>query len=862
MQKLFNEYINNNVEYDFSFCKKYSSVCGYYVADTETTKIDNGNRVHFNKEKVRLQSELLADLGIEEDFSTDDVLESIKTNDVEVWCGMMSYVGRFSSSILNPKTFKHPSKKERGRMVLSNSITGLVNHLLNLPTLKSVVDFYNLDFDGVFILDELNRLGFKQNLNVIENSSRGDKIGNLFKDEDCDKYYSIMIKDRRIYEIKIKCNDKVIYIRDLMKSMGAFKLKDAVKDFTGIDTSMKNGDDGELDYNAYRKPLELLSEKELNYLKFDTLAFNILAFRIRVDLGINTLTIGSFAFKEMKKTWKERIEQYYTVGLVDDAPDYIYNETDYLDWTLNNQRDNMIKKAIEKGKALPSEEEVIKSSVSRVIKNLLLPEYTRDFESVLKESYRGGHTYKNHELYQEILIKLNKVKLYSKAIDKISKGLGFSFDANSLYPTTMYETVFKNVFGKSTTYYFPYGKGKKFYGDYRKNEDWLSGKYKTGFVRLRIIDFDIKRYKNGNHHVPLLRKNGVSYIDNKQYLLSSHFDKGDIEIEGWYSIVDFEYLEKHYHMKYNITQSYLFKGTKDLFKDFIGKFYEMKQNGEGVFRSFAKLILNSSYGKLGQSHIKKVENFCFDDGKIKVKIEKDEDGLDIQVFESGHHNMAIASYITSLARMRKLMIENYLIEKGFNPVYGDTDSLYIVCLSFKQMKECYKTLEQTGWIDTSDSGAIGLWKGEKIFNEFNFVATKKYYTHCIEFNPKKDKKTGIKPYDNININILSENELESYLKEYGKDKYICCGLGSKDTIKYPKCFALAENSKSIKKLYSNGELYTNVDKNKNGIIDPHIYEDKEMTKAVIGAFITNKKENVKGGIVIKPHIYIMTPKNK
>ena len=833
MQDLFDSYIRNPVDYNFNRYEKINTHkrWGYYVGDTETTRINGENREHFNKENAFYKDSTLEELGLSEDDENMS-FEVINDSDVEVWCGMLSFVGTFSNGQMKPETFAHPKDGERGCMVLSSCLSNLMEQLLNLPSNFSIVDFYNLDFDGVFILKGLNELGFKLNRSVVKQTKKGEKIDYEFK-EDKDKSYKLIVKDKRIYQITIKFNGRTVYIRDLMKAMGSFKLSRAVEDFTGISTDYK----ANLDYGFVRKPLGYLDDKELNYLKFDTLAFNLLAYIIRVKFGINTLTIGSFAFKELKKTWESRIGQYYREGLVDDAPDYIINEIDYLDWLYDNTKERLSKKAIEEGKPLPTEDKLISQCIKSFINNQLLPSYVEELENILKDSYKGGHTYKN-------------VELYAKCLEKMSQ-YGISIDANSLYPTVMDETTYTDVNGKEKINYYPYGKGFYLKGSYINNTSWKNGKYKTGFVHVKISSFEINHFHNDEHYIPTLRKSGVKSIDPKKYLLTSKYDKGDIEIDAWFTIPDFEYIRKAYKCVCSVLECFLFKGTKDIFKDFISKFYSIKQNNKGAVRNFAKLILNSSYGKLGQRHYAKVENPCYDDGKIVIKNLKDNDGIkDIEIFDNtGHHNMAMASYITSYARMRKISLENHLIENNAYPVYGDTDSLYILCDDLTKVRKTYQLIDNTGWLDSDNTGGIGLWKGEKIFNKYNFVATKKYYVNCMNFYT-------------VDINHVTVEELEETFKNKAHGSVICCGLSSKDSIIEYDCFIVANNHKELKKLYHNGELYSNKKANYDGIKDAHLYYDKDLKMPVKGAFITNKKHNVNGGILIDETIYIMTPKNK
>lgn len=819
----FKHYINNPVQYDFSFMDgfvKNKKDVGYYVGDTETTQTNGENRVLFDKENELYKNKEVE--GFNPDLlmqcEENEYLDIANQTEVEVCIGMLSMVGYFKSSKMSG--FKPLPKSHQGHMVLSSCIHGFIHQMINLPTKTSLIDFYNLDFDGVFILRGLIEQGFTPNRGYYDKNQ--NKI--LHQKSDLNHTFDYIIKDKRIYEIKINLPDKrVVYIHDLMKVSGGQKLSKTVKDFTGILPLLKD----HFKYNYIRKPLELRNEDELNYLKYDTLAFNLLAYAIRVELGINTLTVGSFAYKQLKLSWEESLTRYITTG-ESNGLDWIEDNKKYIDWLYLKYQSN------------PKVKDPVQKTWRQFKEKMLTVKFSQSTEQQLKKSYKGGHTYKNHEQYQDAV--LNKYHF------------GFSADANSLYPSVERLTEFTNVHGKKVVNLYPYGQGKEFTRDYQSVEEYVNGGLPVGFAKIRILSFSIKRFKNGKHHVPMLRKSGQVGIDPKEYLISNKVNGRTFEIEGWYTIADIEAFKQHYDMTYVIERCILFKGSKDLFKEFIDKWYEVKQNNTGAKRQLGKLILNSSYGKLGQSHLNKIENPTLDKGVLKIEVEKEIDEYgeshDIECFDSlGMHNMSMASYITSYARLKKLEVENFILEHGGHVVYGDTDSLYILCKDVKEMKKLNHLLENVGLLDTNESGAIGLWKGEKIFNHYNFVATKKYIVNAID-------------YYSCDLNELDDESLIKTINENGKYSKICAGLNSKDMIKYPHTFNLCENPKEIHHLFTSGELFTNKKENSEGIKDPHIYYDMELTKPVVGAFITNKKKNVVGGILIEPTIYIITPKNK
>ena len=819
----FNQYINNPVHYDFSFMcgvVKNKKDVGYYVGDTETTRIDGTNRVLFNKENELYKNKEVEGFNpnLLMQCEENEYLDIANQNEIEVCIGMLSMVGLFSNTKMNG--FKPLPKTHQGHMVLSSCIQGFIHQIINLPTKTSLIDFYNLDFDGVFILRGLIEQGFTPNRGYYDKNQ--NKV--LRHISDSNHTFDYIIKDKRIYEIKINLPDKrVVYIRDLMKVSGGVKLSKGVKDFTGINSDYKDN----FKYSYIRKPLEFRNEDELNYLKYDTLAFNLLAYAIRVELGINTLTVGSFAYKQLRLSWEESFTRYLTSG-ESNGLDWIDDNKKYIDWLYLKYQSN------------PKVKDPVQKTWRQFKEKMLTVKFSQSTEQQLKKSYKGGHTYKNNEQYQESVLKQYL--------------FGFSVDANSLYPTVERETEYTNVNGNRVVHYYPYGQGKEFKRDYLNVEEYVNGSLPVGFAKIRILSFSIKRFENGKHHTPMLRKSGQVGVDPKEYLITNKVNNRVFEVEGWYTIADIEAFKQHYDMTYVVERCILFKGSKHLFREFIDKWYEVKQNNIGAKRQLGKLILNSSYGKLGQSHLNKIENPILDNGILKIEVEKETDEYgeshDVEYFDSlGAHNMAMASYITSYARLKKLEVENFILEHGGHVVYGDTDSLYIICEDVAEINYLTHLLETVNLLDTNASGEIGLWKGEKIFNHYNFVATKKYIVNAVD-------------YYSCDLKVMDDEMLINTLNENGKYSKICAGLNAKDMIKYPYTFNLCENPKEIHSLFVNGKLYTNVEENSEGIKDPHIYYDKDLTNPVIGAFITNKKRNVVGGILIEPTIYIITPKNK
>ena len=189
-------------------------------------------------------------------------------------------------------------------------------------------------------------------------------------------------------------------------------------------------------------------------------------------------------------------------------------------------------------------------------------------------------------------------------------------------------------------------------------------------------------------------------------------------------------LEKWYDLTYEIIEVYEYDGLPcDGAKRFIDKFYKIKQNSTGNIKNGAKLILNSSYGKLAQRL-----------DRPKGQYELAEAGYvhyvkhGIQVDKSGMLSVLVGSRVTALARVclmqyiRKICNEN--VKDNF--IYCDTDSVHAL----------------TEFTDTDDK-ALGKMKNEGVFKYAIYLAPKSYImqdekgefeVHCKGVNTKVVKE--------------------------------------------------------------------------------------------------------------------------
>lgn len=282
------------------------------------------------------------------------------------------------------------------------------------------------------------------------------------------------------------------------------------------------------------------------------------------------------------------------------------------------------------------------------------PQLDDDFLEEWRESYRGGRCQVNPMYASAILHNV------------------YRYDINSMYPYVMYSMP------------LPYGEpipiSKR-------------GQFKFELYKV-VIRFKLKE----NHMPTLLKKhkgfNSTSYyeeFDGKEYLYISN--------------IDYELLEKHYNIEHvEFVEMYGFRTTSRLFRDYIDKWYAIKQNTKGAKRAIAKLMLNSLYGKFGS-------NFK---GRMKVPYLNEDKVLSFKNTEEKEmrrYYLPTAIAITSWAHK---LIDDAICNVGYeNFVYCDTDSVH-----------CLKPLDDI-YVDQKE---LGKFKLETIEITARYIRAK---TYCI-----------------------------------------------------------------------------------------------------------------------------------
>lgn len=248
---------------------------------------------------------------------------------------------------------------------------------------------------------------------------------------------------------------------------------------------------------------------------------------------------------------------------------------------------------------------------------------SQPFDRYLRDNglYRGG---------------ISRVNPYY--VGKVVKGV-YKFDENSMYPH------------KILTMDLPYG-----YSEYRKEikeDDTIQIIHvtsMTGVVKDNCIGIWQDRLSN----------TFVDIINEKEPFLIFKCELD--ELHNWYFL----------DIEYDFVYAYK-KGVNDGFRQFITDFYKIKSESKGTVREGAKLLLNSSYGKLSE-RVEREKGYheLTEDGYVHYV----QNGVDIDI--KGMLSVVIGSYITALART-DLMVKIRTICNGNvkrNFIYADTDSVH------------------------------------------------------------------------------------------------------------------------------------------------------------------------------------------
>lgn len=294
--------------------------------------------------------------------------------------------------------------------------------------------------------------------------------------------------------------------------------------------------------------------------------------------------------------------------------------------------------------------------------NKIFPQLNPKLDGLIRKAYRGGFTYLNprhsHTLLKDI----------------------YKYDVNSMYPAQMYNKP------------LPYGTPKII-----ENGEVITDE----FFNLGIQRFSIKSCVVKDDYCPFLSKsNGFmgraiyeEYIDETEDLEDRTF---------CLTLNEFELFKKSYKYEgLELLGGFLFKSQKNLFNEYIDKFWAMKTSSNDTIKAIGKLFLNALYGKFGESFEKTKLEVEYED-KIKYRI------TDTEIRPCGY--IPVAIFITAYSRIFLLETIHDIGVENF--VYCDTDSIH--------------TLKRDDKLFNTHNSDIGRWKYEGMFLEAYYIRAKRY----------------------------------------------------------------------------------------------------------------------------------------
>lgn len=286
----------------------------------------------------------------------------------------------------------------------------------------------------------------------------------------------------------------------------------------------------------------------------------------------------------------------------------------------------------------------------------VLPELT---DADIRMAYRGGFTYADERFKGRHL-----------------KQDGIVFDVNSLYPYIMYDRL------------LPYGEPKHF----AATPDYDDPNYPLHIINITFTA-KLKR-----HHIPCIQVKASSHFINTEY--QRHIKE---PVTMMMTNVDLALWQEHYDLEILAWNGgWSFRARRQLFKEYIDKWMEVKANSKGGLRQIAKLMLNSLYGKFATNPNVTPKIPVFEDGIVKLKM-GDEETRDPVYTPMGVFITAYARDLTIRAAQ-----EHYDVF-----AYADTDSLHLLTDTDPENLDI-------------DPDKLGAWKREYRFTEAFYVRAKAY----------------------------------------------------------------------------------------------------------------------------------------
>lgn len=287
------------------------------------------------------------------------------------------------------------------------------------------------------------------------------------------------------------------------------------------------------------------------------------------------------------------------------------------------------------------------------------PILDKDLDAFIRKSYKGGWTYVNKRFQAKDLKN------------------GLVYDVNSLYPSVMYDRL------------LPYDLPVKFDGAYVEDTQYPL------YIQHFWCEFKLKE-----GYLPTVQcKNSFVYAGTE------YIEESVEPTELFMTNIDYELFLEHYDVFYIAhIDGIKFKGVQGIFKDYIDKWIEVKNNNTGAIKQWAKLMLNSLYGKYATNpDVTSKYPVMNENNIVEYKLKEEEERDPVYT--------AMGSFITAYARDKTIRTAQCLMPERF--VYADTDSVHILG------KEIPKNID-------IDEKRLGAWKLENGFERARFLRPKTY----------------------------------------------------------------------------------------------------------------------------------------
>lgn len=369
---------------------------------------------------------------------------------------------------------------------------------------------------------------------------------------------------------------------------------------------------------------------------------------------------------------------------------YIENDTKIVAEALRIQYSKGLEKMTIGADALNS----FKNILSKKAFKYLFPVLNNEIDRDIRSSYKGGFVYLNPKHTNKVL---NNV---------------ISFDVNSLYPSVMYDNA------------MPYQQPKYFKGKYKQDDLYPL------FIQNIYVNFELK-----TGYLPTIQIKNNFRFKPTEYVTSSNNEMINLVLTS----VDLALFLEHYNiMDIDYIDGFKFKQVRNLFKDYIEYWIEIKKSSTGAMRTLAKLMLNSLYGKFGTNPKKCQLKPIFDKEENQVKYQRQEETIEDSVYT------ALASFVTAYARNKTIRTAQK-VYKYF--VYADTDSIHLVNTSYEEISKL---------IDVDDKN-LGAWKYEGLAERAKFLRAKTYVKEKVIDNEKKLFVTCAGMPDTCKENVTFDN---------------------------------------------------------------------------------------------------------